>query len=323
MPYYISGTVTDLGLVAARPVVALKGDHANDVELGSFLGRNVSGDDGIYVLAIGNYPQKVIVVGLDIAAAPRSQPDALDWKDPVLIPDHLTEVLADSPAGFWRLFETAGGVAADSSGNITDGNYIGAAPGSPSITASGEGYSAYFDYNAGSPVSRVEVPSVLATTTNPDFSFECWYQSSVTTRQMNLWDRRSTGSPTRRLAIVLHRQGGSYGEGYVSVFFQGPNANTRTISTAHANSRLTDGQSHHLMVTKVGAVVSIYFDGAWQQVDGTVDIPGPFHNGQNHYMGCDADFLSATKFEGYMSEVAFFPAEVPAPRVINHFSSSF
>lgn len=320
MPYMIVGQVTDLGLVAARPVIALKGDHTNEPELGSFISRNMSGDDGDYVLGLGGYTQKVIIAGLDTAVAPRSQPDALDWKTPVLIDDHLTEVLADLPLGYWRLFEIASATAADSSGNNKAGSYIGAVPGNPSITSSGEGFSASFADDA---VSRINVPSVLALTANPDLSFECWYQTSVTARSMNLWDRTDIGSPTKRFMVALNRRGANYGEGYITIYFQGPSAATNFIVTTNYNPRLTDDVPHHILVTKIGANVAVYFDGAWQQVLGTVTIPGPFHNGHSHYIGCSAGFLAGSKFEGFMSEVAFYGAGLTADRVRQHFASSF
>lgn len=320
MPYMISGQLTDLGVPAPRPVIALKGDHTNDPELGSFISRNMSGHDGNYVLGVGGYLQQVIVVGLDVDAAPRSQPDALDWKTPVLIGDQLTEVMADSPLGFWRLFETAGAIAADSSGNNKAGSYIGALNGQPSITGSGEGYSAQFFNNA---VSRINTPTVMPLTSNPDLTFECWYQTPIGARQMNLWDRQDIGSPTRRFSVQLNRRGPNYEAGYLTVFFQGPSADVRYIVTTNHNSRLTDGVPHHIAVTKVGSVVSVYFDGAWQEVLGSVDIPGPFHNGSSHYIGASAGFLAGSKFEGYISNVAFYDVGLAEERIREHFASSF
>lgn len=320
MPYMIAGQVTDLGAPVARPVIALKGDHTNDPELGSFLVRNMSGDNGNYVLGVGGYTQNVIVVGLDVDVAPKSQPDALDWKVPVLIDDHLTEVLVDLPLGFWRLFETAGATANDSSGNNQAGSYIGALIGQPSLTGSGEGYSAQFFDDS---VSRVNVPSVMSVSTNPDLTFECWYRTAISARQMNLWDRADTGSPTRRFSVQLNRRGPNYEEGYITIFFQGPSAETNFIVTTNQNPRLTDAVAHHLVVTKTGSTVAVYFDGAWQEVLGTVTIPGPFHNDSNHYLGCSAGLLAGTKFEGYMSEVAFFGTGLTEERVREHFASSF
>jgi serine protease AprX len=82
-------------------------------------------------------------------------------------------VLADRPAGYWRLGESAGPTAADSSGNGHAGTYAGGvANGVPGATPDG---AAGFDGLTGS----VAVPGVDATSFASGFTLEAWVKTDA------------------------------------------------------------------------------------------------------------------------------------------------
>jgi hypothetical protein len=80
-----------------------------------------------------------------------------------------SEVLADAPSGYWKLNETSGTTAADSSGNGRNGTYSGCQIGKSPIRRGIQDYAVMLDgFN-----DRVAIPYDAAFAT-PQLSLECW-----------------------------------------------------------------------------------------------------------------------------------------------------
>lgn len=116
-------------------------------------------------------PDKLVQYGLlrdpapyAIAVAP-----AHDTKGPRT---YSREVLADAPAGYWRLGEASGTVARDSSGNGRDGTYSGGVTLGQAGAVSDGNTAALFDGVNG----LVTVPHSAALAVVSTFSVGCWYR---------------------------------------------------------------------------------------------------------------------------------------------------
>lgn len=95
-------------------------------------------------------------------------------------------VLADSPAGFWPLFETSGAVAADISGNGRDGAYVA----SPTLSASG--------VTLNGTTQRVNIPSAafdIIGAPGQDFTLEIWLEAPPNSSTMAIFDKTLISGP--------------------------------------------------------------------------------------------------------------------------------
>ncbi|MDQ3540477.1 MAG: hypothetical protein M3440_07290, partial [Chloroflexota bacterium] len=94
---------------------------------------------------------------------------------------YTTEVLSDSPVGYWKLGESSGTVVPDASGNGRAGTNSGATVGATSLVATDTGDTAYSfdgvnDRVTGSSVSGIDLA------TQDAMSVEYWFRaSSITT----------------------------------------------------------------------------------------------------------------------------------------------
>ena len=140
---------------------------------------------------------------------------------------------------------------------------------------------------------------------------------------MNIWDREDAGSSFGRFSVGLNEGASGQQDGHICAKFQGQSATVERVATQFPIAELTDGNAHFLAVIKSGSTVTIMFDGAVQAVSGSVSGNGPYHNNDLHYVGASASLLGVEKFEGYVSEVAFFNSALTVDRVMTHYASSF
>jgi uncharacterized repeat protein (TIGR01451 family) len=204
---------------------------------------------------------------------------------------YRSEVLADSPAGYWRLGETTGTTAADASGNGRNGTYHGP---TYSLGAAGliEGDS---DRAVSFTDGRVELPTALSPWSG-DFTIEAWARPSQTSSYAALFSREvylsngfRLGQQGSRWAFWTTESGGS-----VSVV-----GGTAVV-----------GQTQHIVVTRTGTAFRLYVDGV-ELANGTGTLVAPSGGGRIAQVG-------GAPFRGVVDEVAVYPRALSAARIAAH-----
>lgn len=215
-------------------------------------------------------------------------------------------VLADHPAGYWRLNEGSGTTANDSSGNAINGTYgssvtLGAAgnPAScdPSISAASfNGTSGYMDTPSNSKFDLSQ------------FSIEAWFKGtgSNPSGAQFIIDRASPENYGLYVTTTGHAQFRAYNSAGTAIF------NFATTSV------ITGGGWYHLVATYDGTTANIYVNGvldASKTASGTPDAAG---GGVwvGRYAASGADYLAGT-----VSDVAVYPAALTATQVATHYQA--
>lgn len=206
------------------------------------------------------------------------------------------------PALYWRLGDTAGTTAADSSGYGQKGTYYGA------VTRGSAGaISGLSDTSA--TFSGGQVISKNAFTNPRSYSLEAWFKTSTTTGGKiigfgNSPDGNSSGYDRH---IYMTPDGSLiYG---VWVGF------TDTLQTAPG---FNDGQWHHVVATQGSAGMRLYVDGVLRGSNGQTnaqDYTGYWHVGGDVTWG-PGDW----EFDGQIDEVAVYLAPMSGADVAQHYS---
>jgi len=162
---------------------------------------------------------------------------------------YLSTILADTPAGVWRLAEAAGAtVAVDDSGNARPGGYIG----SPVLGASGPLSEASTAMVADGVDDLMDVPDNAAFDGVGDFSIEIWFKTSgLSDANGKLFWKRLGGN-----GYALHLTASN---GFLTFECETGAVNNQ-LNTAVTNWQ--DGNWHHVVATRSGANGSIYVDGS-------------------------------------------------------------
>ena len=203
-------------------------------------------------------------------------------------------MLADAPAAYWRLGETAGTVAAATAGAL-NGSYLGspqlgrpgAISGDPNLAIGLNGTTAY-----------VAVPDAAKLDTGDVVTLELWIKRAKLGVAQGLLSK-GTGSYQLYLTALNEVALRKAGNGEI----------------ARSSIRLTDTSAfHHLAVTKSAATVRIYVDG----VDRTTAIT-------NRALVNTASGLAigtgAGPFSGVVDEVAVYPRALSAAAVQQHYAA--
>ena len=220
---------------------------------------------------------------------------------------YFSRILADAPVGYWRLGETAGTVAADSSGNAHPGTIAGGVtlnqPGAPGITDPAmvfNGITGYVDIGA---------PSALKVT--GAFSVECWVRYTVFGNVRGLFtyaDNALSG-----WGVFVH-------SGVGGIQFVGTTAAGGTLWNFASAGLFNDNQWHHVVATWDGTTAA---NGAKIYVDTVVVTQATAAAGVLGYPAgasariADSLFASPNKFAGTLDEVALYgyalsPAQINA-----------
>ena len=226
-------------------------------------------------------------------------------------------IAADSPTGYWRLNETSGTTAADSSGGAQSGAYanvtLGAAGGLPGDTDKAATFNGTTSY--------VLVNSTAASDferTDP-FSIEAWIKTTSTGIVIPV-SKMNNVAPYRGYDILLDN-----GVARVQLINDYGAGNYTEI---RGTTKLNDGGWHHLVVVNAGDGVST--GGRWQDltiyVDGVADakVPDLTHT-LTATMRNSIPVVFATRsgggawFPGGIDDVALYRTALPWWRVGQHF----
>jgi len=222
---------------------------------------------------------------------------------------YSSEVLADSPVGYWRLEETTGATAADSSGNARDGTYTGSptlgVPGALAIsTNKATTFNGTTQYVAISDNAAFSIP-----TTNL-FSVEAWFRTTATGAVRNIvskvtaanfeWSMFINGAPAINFLVYNAAGGGSNSlQGPASVV-----ANTwyHVVATVNASTN----------------AMILYINGV--QVDTNTNTQILANGTSPVNIGRRPDGTSL--FNGSVDEVAIYPTVLSAARVAAHYAAA-
>ena len=219
---------------------------------------------------------------------------------------YSAEVLADSPVGYWRLAETSGTTAADSSGNALDGTYVN----SPTLNQTGglTGNAAVLFARASSQRVNLGTPSALNII--GQITLECLYKPTTF----------PTGSDYH--ALITHGFGGNTGYGLyvlgnsgtpqlqVSSFGVNDNKTVWTISG------WSTGQWKHIAAGWDGTDWKIFINGT--QVSSTADAQGALTSTALCFIGANSVPAAEGHADGTIDEVAIYNTWLGSTRIAAH-----
>jgi hypothetical protein len=236
--------------------------------------------------------------------------------------DYPSTILADKPVAYYRLEETSGSVAADSSGNHLDATYVQNSTGTfPELGQPGIDTNSAF-FNGTSDAAHVDIPyNIVLSPTNADgktgapFSAECWAQATSD----------SLSDYTSPLAMSGAYSGAysTAGSGWNFYQTQGPNSGWAlfirgTGVNALNGPKVTLLQWYYLAVTWDGTNATLYVNGVaassqaitYYAVDPIAAYDGSIGSGPQTGHG---------PFAGGVDEVAFYTNALTAGQVLNHY----
>jgi hypothetical protein len=223
---------------------------------------------------------------------------------------YSSEVLADSPVGYWRLDETSGTNAADSSGNSHSGTYNG----SPTLNQASllvSDANASVNFDGVDDYINLSNPSALRLTSA--FTLEAW--------------ARIPSGETSEAAVIAGSYDGSR-VNYTLAFFDGSASSLKPAVGFYNGSwhmcqsadSLTLDAAHHIVGTWDGTDLKIYVDNVLKN---TV-TPGssPTTGTSDYYIGSRWDnAASPQKFKGRIDEVAIYGTNIGATRIAAHYTA--
>jgi hypothetical protein len=219
-----------------------------------------------------------------------------------VLPYH-EQVLAASPAAYWRLGETSGTSAADETG-ANPGTYNNVLLGAPGALSDSDP-SASFD----GVRSYVRVPDSPSLDTT----------SAVT---VELWAKRRTISSTYQVLVGKPGIGVTKNENYAvwlntSNRYQAYFGDGSTF-VAVVTPAITDTNWHHVVATYNGSRARIYLDGVLKQ-----DIPQTLQMKDNNLpLNIGRANNGSHFFNGWLDEVAVYTTALPAQTILAHYNQA-
>jgi subtilisin len=209
------------------------------------------------------------------------------------------QLLADQPAGFWRLGESAGGVAADASGNGLAGTYgSGITLGQPGAV-SGDSAAAF----AGGTLT---LPTSAALDLRSAFSVEAWVKPSVAGQSGGVLEKTVAGVVNTQYSLFLE-------SGLAK--FRLRNAGGALVTVSGPAPAV--GSWTHLVGTFDGSTLRLYVNGAL-----AASAPSAAASGGSGVTVVGRLGSNIYYFSGTIDEVAVYPTALSASRVRAHYLGS-
>lgn len=210
---------------------------------------------------------------------------------------YADEVLADLPAGYWRLGEPSGATAVDETANGNDGAYQNTPTLGVTGALTGDADTAV-TFNGSDEF--VTVTDDAALDLGNTFTLEAWIK------------RAANGT----FQAIIQKGSGAY-----ILYFDSDNkvyvARDNVQNLARSTGTITDTSWHHIVATKTGSTTKMYVDGADVTdaiADSTlVDTADALHIGAAAAVG---------RFNGSLDEVAVYPTALSAARVTAHYDAA-
>jgi hypothetical protein len=221
---------------------------------------------------------------------------------------YTSAVLADSPTLYYRLDETAGTTALDSSGNGKTGTEVGApTQGSAGLLSTDTDTGLLLNGSSQYAYSN-------ASYTNPDpFTIEAWFKTTTTTGgQIVGFGNAQTGesNPNDRHLYMANN-----GELIFGVY-------PGEVKTINSTTTYKDGKSHYVVATLSSAGMFLYVDGAQVASNSAVtsaqSYTGYWRLGYDLLAGWPSAPTSYF-FNGTIDEAAVYPTALTLQRVQVHY----
>ena len=219
-------------------------------------------------------------------------------------------VRAHRPAFYWRLGETSGGSAADSSGQGRTGNYVGTLTRGLEGAIPGDGDTAV-------QVAGGGFVTAAANLVNPQsFSIEAWVRTTTTTggKIVGFGNSQNGNSSSYDRHVYMTNAG----ELVFGVYYP---SQTQIVRSA---AGFNDGRWHHLVATMGGNGMALYVDGAAVGTN-----PTTFAQRYTGYWRAGGDSLggwpsgpSRSYFTGALDEVAMYPTVLSPTQVASHYDNA-
>lgn len=242
-------------------------------------------------------------LGVKVGVRVDLQPAVVDLVAPTVTPavyddEYAAAVLADSPLIYWRLGESSGTTAVDSSGNGHDGTYQN----SPTLGAAGA-------LNVGSDAAvtftqpGTEHVSVAddAAFDSADYSVEFWFKTSTDNQQ-----------------IVLRSN--AWGASLLSGGIQAISYNDANLSTP--SGTFNDDAWHHVVIVhdySGTGVATLYVDGSSVSTDSSLTTS---NNSASSSAITIANNGGVGGFTGTLDEFAYYTSALSAARVQAHYDAA-
>ena len=222
-------------------------------------------------------------------------------KRPIVSSLYSAVILGDNPLGYWRLGESSGSTAADSSGNGYNGTYVSCTQGAPSLINNNGGDLAVSGDGTSSQITVGAVPALY--NLSRSFSFECWAKPASVSGRYGLWSTGYSGWCVCMSDGQLDFQWDYAGDvGQITTNFA---ANTRY---------------HIVCVMDSTGVVTAYINGVSV---GTVDMSGFTYSGRYVRIGADGRDSNTVDYfmTGELDEVAVYPCILTPTQITNHYNA--
>lgn len=218
--------------------------------------------------------------------------------------DYATEVLADSPVGYWRLGEPSGTTAEDSSGNNRDGTYSGGF--TLGVTGAVSGDTAA-DFNGSTGVVTIANNAAFQFTT--DCTVEAWVKPDAVSADAVITKGDNFSDPDYMLFLTLS----GTGIGDLS-FWNG------TAWTTSAALPIVAGQWQHVAATFDGVTVRLFYNGQLIHSNATATTiqtsTGSLRIAQQ------GSTAGSNNFDGSIDEVALYETALSPTRIAAHYHAA-
>lgn len=216
---------------------------------------------------------------------------------------YSSEVLADSPLAYWRLGDTSGTTATDSSGNSKNGTYSGGYTlNTTGLLTSDVDKAVAFDGSSG-------MVTVADATDLTAFTVECWIKTSDSNAK--LVARRGTDTSGDTTSIFKLQISGGNIQGVV--WKNGSTADSVTGTSVNNNA------AHHVALTYDGTTIRLYLDGASVGTPASGIVSGALPTVDSALtMAGEATFAN---YAGVLDEVAYYSTALSGARIAAHYAA--
>lgn len=216
---------------------------------------------------------------------------------------YSSEVLIDSPAGYWRMSEGSG-QPQDSSGN---GNHTDFTSGTPEYSQVG----ALLSDSGNTGIKLVSAgteewfrgPYSASLDVGDVFTIEAWVKRSLTGILEQTIYNKFVGSGS----LYVRNDGIMLASDSIAIIVQSTVTITDTTTW------------HHVACTKNGATSKLYIDG--EDVTGTVTDATCTSPVSTFWIG--SEHAANSPFDGSLDEVAVYPTALSAARILVHYNAAF